>query len=93
MEQTLGFSLSELVDRNTRPRRHNCGDVLVGDLVIHHPISRGLAVFCRGNRGFNTRNDLVIEFGCVFVTALAHRAVEINTSVVKLGFELTDVLK
>ncbi|CAB4651112.1 unannotated protein [freshwater metagenome] len=93
MQQSLSFTLGQLVHRNTCPRCHDGGNVLIRDLVVDHPVSRGLTVFCGGDRGFDSRDDFVVELGRVLITAFTHGAVEVNTSVVELGFQLTNVLE
>ena len=92
MQQTLCLALGELVHRNTRPRGNHRGNVLVGDLVVDHPIARSLCALRSGDGLFNPWNYLVVETRRLLVTALAHRAIEFDARIVELGLQLTDVL-
>ena len=85
VQETLCLALGELVHRNTRPRGNNGGNVLIGDLVVDHPIARSLCALRSGDRLFDPRNYLVIETRRLLVTALAHRAIEFDARIVELG--------
>jgi len=93
VQQSLGLTLGELVDRDARPGGHHRGDVLVGDLVVDHPLVGALGRLGLVNRRFDPRDDLVVELRGFLVIALAHRAVELDARFAQSGFQLAHILQ
>ena len=93
MEQTLCFTLGQLVDRNSCPRSHDGCNVFLGDLIVDHPFFGTFGAFGLVNLVFNTGNHFVVEAGCVLVTTFTHRSVQFNARIVELSFELPHILQ
>ena len=90
VQKLLGLTLGETIDRDARPRRHHAGDVLLGDLIVDHARADRLGGLRGHQRGLDLGNRLVVELGRLLVVALAHRAVEVDASVVELGLQVAD---
>ena len=93
VHELLGLALQQPPDRDAGPRGDDGRDVLVGDLVIDHPLARGLFALRIDELALQRRDLGVQQPRRLLEVALALGPLGLHARGVELGLEVADAVE